>query len=475
MRLAQGDQATGCVQHGGGIRLLTIHRQREVARIDGQPGLAGGEAGLGRVGPPRHRRAGPVAAQRLRPVGDRLGVLEPFERHLRLGQAQFFAVVDEDVAAQAHEQQHGHLGEGVRVAIPGPARDGARRVVVGEGPRRPALSLATVPGLGPLPHQLAFEARRVEVEEAVGAVQVIVAGGEGLHLALGVVAADLGHGEAAAVAVGQGADPLQEVGDGRVRLVVHLVLEVERPGPLAARRQGRIVPEIRVVHREVDGVEAEAVDAAVQPEARHLQQGVLHRRIVHVQLRLLGQEVVHVVLAAPRVPGPRRPAEHRLPVGRRRAVGPGVGPDVPVGLRIAARLAALTKPGVLVGGVGEHQVGDHLQPQPVGLLHEGAEVGQRAEDRIDVAVVGHVVAEVAHGRGVEGAEPDGVHAQRGDVLEVVGHALEVADAVAVRVGEAARIDLIDDRAAPPFGGVGPGGGMFENLGGHSEPSETQTR
>ena len=304
---------------------------------------------------------------------------------------------------------------------------------------------------------------------------MVVAGGEGLHLALGVVAADLGHGEAAAIAVGQGADAFEEVGDLGLGLVVDLVLKVERPGPLAAGRQGRIVPQQRVVHREIDGVEAEAVDAPVQPEARRVQQGVLHRRQMQVQLRLLRQEVVHVVLAAPGVPGPGGTAEDGLPVRRRRAVGLGVGPDVPVRLWIGARLATLAEPGVQIRGVGEDQVGDDAQAQAVGLVDQDVEVRERAEDRIDVAVVRDVVAEILHRRGEEGRQPDGVDPQGGDVVEVVGDALQIADAVAVRVGETARIDLIDDRAAPPFGGVGAGPGRLDNLDGHAQPSETQTR
>jgi hypothetical protein len=36
-----------------------------------------------------------------------------------------------------------------------------------------------------------------------------------------------------------------------------------------------------------------------------------------------------------------------------------------------------------------------------------------------------------------------------EVVELAGDAGEVADAVAVRVGERARVDLVDDRVTPP--------------------------
>src|SRR5262249_52358268 len=74
---------------------------------------------------------------------------------------------------------------------------------------------------------------------------------------------------------------------------------------------------------------------------------------------------------------------------------------------------------------------------------------ERAEDRIDAAIVGNVVPEIFHRRGEERRQPDRRHVERGDVVEMPGDAVEIADAVAVRVGEAARIDLIDRRAAPP--------------------------
>ena len=93
------------------------------------------------------------------------------------------------------------------------------------------------------------------------------------------------------------------------------------------------------------------------------------------------------------------------------------------------------------------QRGDHL-----------VEVGQRAEPRVDVAVVGDVVPAVGERGGVERAEPDRVDAERGEVRHPGGDAAQVADAVAVGVGEAARVDLVDDGLAPPrrVGVVGAG-------------------
>jgi hypothetical protein len=71
---------------------------------------------------------------------------------------------------------------------------------------------------------------------------------------------------------------------------------------------------------------------------------------------------------------------------------------------------------------------------------------------MDVAVVGHIVAVVGHGAGVDRADPEQVDAQVGQVIQPLDDAGQVADAVAVAVLEAARIDFVDDGVVPPFQG-----------------------
>jgi hypothetical protein len=56
-----------------------------------------------------------------------------------------------------------------------------------------------------------------------------------------------------------------------------------------------------------------------------------------------------------------------------------VAPDVEVALgRALGRAARGLEPRVLVGGVVDHQLGDHAQAAPVRLVDEGAEVVERA-------------------------------------------------------------------------------------------------
>jgi hypothetical protein len=93
----------------------------------------------------------------------------------------------------------------------------------------------------------------------------------------------------------------------------------------------------------------------------------------------------------------------------------------------------------------------------VRLLDQGVERREVAEQRIDVAVVGHVVAEVGHRRGVDRRQPHGVAAEPLDVLQARPQALEVADPVARSVGERAWVDLVHDRLSPPHAAAKPTG------------------
>src|SRR4051812_8574955 len=77
------------------------------------------------------------------------------------------------------------------------------------------------------------------------------------------------------------------------------------------------------------------------------------------------------------------------------------------------------------------------------------ELRERPEHRLDVLIVADVVARVVLRRGVDRREPDDVHAQLGQMIQVRGDAAQITDPVAVGVREAPRVDLVDDRALEP--------------------------
>src|SRR5947209_3743187 len=82
------------------------------------------------------------------------------------------------------------------------------------------------------------------------------------------------------------------------------------------------------------------------------------------------------------------------------AVPAPVMPQVPAAPRAVARGARLREPGVLVRAVVRNEVEDHAQPAAVRGGDQRVEVGEGPEERVDIRVVGDVVAEVRHRRGV---------------------------------------------------------------------------
>ena len=91
------------------------------------------------------------------------------------------------------------------------------------------------------------------------------------------------------------------------------------------------------------------------------------------------------------------------------------------------------------------------------------EIGIGAVAGIDVVKIGDVVAGIAHGRDETGVEPDGVATDGFDAVEFLDEADAdaVADAVAVGVEEALRVEFVKDGGEEP-GGAGGGGRIFDS-------------
>ncbi len=122
---------------------------------------------------------------------------------------------------------------------------------------------------------------------------------------------------------------------------------------------------LRHAHRleqERDGVDAEARQALLDPEAHDLRDLVAHRRVGDVEVGLVRVEAVQVVLAGLLVP---RPVGVLL-VGEDDVAGLLLGllvaPHVEVAVGRVAVGARGLEPRVLVGGVVDDEVGDHPDP-----------------------------------------------------------------------------------------------------------------
>src|SRR5690348_13677148 len=95
------------------------------------------------------------------------------------------------------------------------------------------------------------------------------------------------------------------------------------------------------------------------------------------------------------------------------------------------------------------QQSDSARMQP---LDQPIEIGQRAVHRIDIGVIGDVVAEIAEWRGIDRAQPHRPDTEPFQVIDPLDDAFEVAPAVAIRVQEGDGRDLVEHGPFPPFGG-----------------------
>ena len=205
---------------------------------------------------------------------------------------------------------------------------------------------------------------------------------------------------------------------------------------------------------ERHGVDPEARQAQLEPEAHDLGDLVAHLRIGDVEVGLVLVELVQVVLPGLLVELPDAVLlvgeDDLLLLGRRL-----VAPDVEVAVGRVLALAGALEPRVLVAGVVDDEVGDDPHAAVLRGADDLDEVAEAAEPPVDAVEVDDVVAVVAVGRRVDGHQPQARHAQRRQVVEPLRQALQVAGAVAVGVEVGLDVEAVDDRRLPPqVGGVG---------------------
>ena len=222
-------------------------------------------------------------------------------------------------------------------------------------------------------------------------------------------------------------------------------------------RRPALLGELGILDEQRGRVDAHAGHAAVEPEAQDVLVLEPDVGMRPVEVGLLGREQVQVPLAGRAVgvrrARPGRTAEDRLPAVRRqlavRRRCPGRN-QKRVALGRAGRGAQRRlEPRVLVGDVVRDDVDDRADAELARLGDQLLGLLERPEARVDRAVVRDVVAGVGHRRRVPGVEPERVDAELAQVGQALEHAGEIADPVAVRVGEAAHVDLVDDGVAPP--------------------------
>ena len=389
-----------------------------------------------------------------------------------LGQAELLALVQVGGAGQ-REREQGRRPRPAKSAIQvdvvvridrGHARAVPDHVVVREHPRGGSPDPRVVrDGVVDGPLHLTRVPSGLEVAEVERRVQFV--GSLVPGQALGV-----GHPGLAAE------DPrrLELVGDGAPLAVdvVDAVLVPERCLGDVGVEHRRVVLGVRLgvgevgqallLDQPVGHVDAEAVDPPLEPEAQDVAELGVDLGVVPVEVRLGGVEQVQVPVAGRGSlrrahVRPAAPVEDAAPVVRRRlvVVAPALADDVPIPGRGAGHAGQqLLEPRVLAAGVVRDDVHEDPDAAVMGLRDQFVDVGQRAEPRVDGAVVGDVVAAVVERRGVEGRDPDRVDAQVGQVVQARDQPGDVAHPVAIAVGEGAWVDLVDDGVTPPVVGGG---------------------
>src|SRR5437667_4778100 len=104
---------------------------------------------------------------------------------------------------------------------------------------------------------------------------------------------------------------------------------------------------------------------------------------------------------------------------------------------------------MLVRGMVDDKLGDHAQAATVGFAQKPPNVPERTVGGMNVAVVGNIIAFVFQRRGAKRQEPDRRYTEIADVIELLGQAGEVANAIAIAVLESADMNFIDDGVLVP--------------------------
>src|SRR5207248_2642878 len=175
-----------------------------------------------------------------------------------------------------------------------------------------------------------------------------------------------------------------------------------------------------------------------------------NRGIAPVQVRLLGIEVMVIVLVSFGIDLPGRVPEGGFPIIGWPAVFSRVMPDVPVAMRRSTRGAGIDEPLVLVGSVVHYKIKNDADTAHLRLALHAVKIFQRAVHGIDVLVVRDIVAKIHLWRREAGRDPDGVYAKLLQIIELGGDAVQIADSIVVTVRESARINFVEDGMLPPL-------------------------
>ena len=119
-----------------------------------------------------------------------------------------------------------------------------------------------------------------------------------------------------------------------------------------------------------------------------------------------------------------------------------ISPDIIIAVWIILSFTAFKKPGMLIGCVIHHKIHDDFQPKAVGFFQDLFEHIQGSVLRMDVFVIGNIIAKIRIWRRIQRRKPYGVHTQGFNVIKLIIHTVQIPDTIAVAIGEASYPYLI---------------------------------
>ena len=103
----------------------------------------------------------------------------------------------------------------------------------------------------------------------------------------------------------------------------------------------------------------------------------------------------------------------------------------------------------MIGGMINDQLGDDPQSALMRGVEKRLKIFERSVVRVDVEIIGDVVAVVAQWRWIKGQEPDGGDAELLEIIEFLDQPPKIANPIAVAVMKCFDMQLINDRVFVP--------------------------
>ena len=216
-------------------------------------------------------------------------------------------------------------------------------------------------------------------------------------------------------------------------------------------RFGQVFVLGALAHTQVGNrIQAHPVHALVEPETHQLDDCLHHLRVIVVEVGLMGEETMPVISLRFLIPGPvgfLRIGKDDARLGKFQVA---ITPHVKITFAGTGWCpACCLKPRMLIRGVINDQLGDDLEAASMGFLHELLEIGHGAIVGMDVVIIRDVIPVVAHRRRVEGEQPERVHPQILEIIELLDQSAKIADTIIVAVKKSLDVQLVNHRIFIP--------------------------